>query len=383
MDARAKKSRTGQKSVAEIEKNANFEGVRKRPYRSRPPAVRQLKKPSSPGGWSMIPIDGEPIRKKVRADYERVLRGTEKARDEIERYRTVDVPLYSKWLNSTFGTVLTETRELQAKLHDAQFLIEEVEAEFFLGRHSSLAAAYRKVMRRRTHPEEFAEEVKQAEKKADEARKRFEQFFGFSPDDEDDDFDPFGEEDPVMDERDFPPGLRRPAPKPETNGRLKDLYRNLVRKLHPDTGGERSARQMEWWHQTQEAYQQGNTEQLELILTLAEMEESGTKSASVSILQLITAKYKQGLNALRRELRRYKGDPAWSFSTLEDLGPVQERMRTQLESQRNHLTSLLKRCEATTALWAEQASRLAEPQAPRKRRSRQRAERPLEPNPWF
>jgi hypothetical protein len=51
-----------------------------------------------------------------------------------------------------------------------------------------------------------------------------------------------------------------------------------------------TAQKTEWWHQAQAAYEAGDAEQLEVILTLCEIGESGTTAhTSASLLQRITA----------------------------------------------------------------------------------------------
>ena len=68
-------------------------------------------------------------------------------------------------------------------------------------------------------------------------------------------------------ESDFAPRER------ETNARVKDLYRQLVRRLHPDHVADLSPKQIEWWHQAQAAYNEGNVEKLEMLLVLTDIEK--------------------------------------------------------------------------------------------------------------
>src|SRR5581483_10349708 len=116
----------------------------------------------------------------------------------------------------------------------------------------------------------------------------------------------FGESPPGNDPR----GGRRAghqsgsAPQPPVaSSRVKELYRLLVRKLHPDTQKEMTAQKLEWWHQTQTAYEAGDAEQLEVILTLCEIDDSGsTAHTSASLLQRITARLKHSLREIKRQL---------------------------------------------------------------------------------
>jgi hypothetical protein len=251
-------------------------------------APRKLKRPPARGAWSLLVIDSAPIRQKAQRDYEKVQRDLERAKLELERFRTEDQPKYAKWLNSHFGALLTETRELHEKLYAAQSLVSEVHQEFYFGGHSSIHGAYAEVMRRREHPEQFEKQMREEEEEEEEEfRKEFEQIFGASEEEFFEKFG-FGQKTPPKKSSSRENESRKPA-----ITRLKDLYRSLARRLHPDAGGRRSQKEIEWWHQTQAAYQAGDIEKLELILTLADIEEKGAKEASVSILQQIIHQFKQ------------------------------------------------------------------------------------------
>ena len=53
-----------------------------------------------------------------------------------------------------------------------------------------------------------------------------------------------------------PPAERLPEPAPvkDEQSRIKELYRLLVRRLHPDTQTERDTEVSMLWHEVQEAY---------------------------------------------------------------------------------------------------------------------------------
>jgi hypothetical protein len=341
------------------------------------PAAKKLKRPPTPGAWPLLVIDSSPVRKKARREYEKVQRDIEKAKAELERFRTEDQPQYAKWLNSHFGALITETRELHEKLYAAQQLVSEVHHEFYLGEHRSIHSAYLAVIRRREHPEEFEKEMKEADEEDDQFRREFENMFGKS---EEEFFAKFGFGPDRGPDPFFPRETKSSKPKP-TLARLKDLYRSLARRLHPDSGGPRSPQEIEWWHQTQAAYQSGDIEQLELILTLAEMQHNGAKEASVSILQQITDQFKQGLRELKRELKQYRHDAAWNFSKLIDHAPILHQTRESLEAEKMTLAMQLHKFQAQIDAW----KLLGETLPGRRRRPGQtRAKsRSYHQNPWF
>ena len=93
----------------------------------------------------------------------------------------------------------------------------------------------------------------------------------------------------------------RPAAPVLAAKRLKELYRAVVRRLHPDSQQEMTAQKTEWWHQAQAAYEAGDAEQLEVILTLCQIGDSGTTAhTSASLLQRITAQLKSSLREIKR-----------------------------------------------------------------------------------
>src|SRR6202020_2367124 len=63
------------------------------------------------------------------------------------------------------------------------------------------------------------------------------------------------------------------AVKPEA-GRIKELYRLLVRRLHPDLRADKDAEVSHFWHDVQEAYEQGNVERLEMLLALTDLQSN-------------------------------------------------------------------------------------------------------------
>ncbi len=344
-------------------KRVNEANLRAVKFRAQP--ARRRRVPPAPGAWGIVLLDGEPIRRKARRDYEKVLRDLDVAKAEAERFESEDKPLFAQWVNSNFGALLTEIRELQEKLFHAQGLVEEVQDEFFVGNYRSINKAYKNVMHRREHPEEREEEVRQAEEEEAEFRKEFEEAFKKT---EDEFWKHF-----KGDSDEFNPPPRKAEAK--KGGRLKDLYRNLVRLLHPDKGAKRSKKEIEWWHQTQDAYQTGNVEQLELILTLVEMENRGSKDATVSVLAQLTSEFKKSLKALKRKISVLKKELAWNFSLLPDCSSLFVRVRNELQADRDRMLWLLQKYEQQIRTWET-----APASAPKRARARRGAYQDEE---WF
>lgn len=273
---------------------------------------------------AVVRVDGAPIRDKLRKEHEKASRDLENARRQVERFHQIDAPEFARWLNSRFGALLTELRELGQKVIADESLVSIVEDEAMLA-GIPLAKAYQRVMEMRDAHEEPPPHRSGADDTAggrphpngggpeaagpSEAEERAREFF-----------------ERLLDEMDEASGGggsrgRRPVPgvTAAATARLKELYRAVVRRLHPDTQTEMTAQKAEWWHQAQAAYDAGDADQLEVILTFCEIRESGTTaSTSAGLLLRIIAQTKRGLREVKRQISRLHGDPAWDFSRRKD-----------------------------------------------------------------
>ena len=123
----------------------------------------------------------------------------------------------------------------------------------------------------------------------------------------------------------------------------------------------------EWWHQAQAAYEAGDAEQLEVILTLCEIGASGTTAhTSASLLQRITARLKSSLREIKRQTTQHRREPAWNFSGRTDHEAMADQMRRELTGE---LMALRRRGLVTQELiakWKAAAERLP---PPRRRKS--------------
>jgi hypothetical protein len=319
-------------------------------------------------------VDGSGIRRKIKREYEKALRDLDRSRGQLDQYHQTDQPQFTRWLNSHFGALLTESRELAQKIAADEQLIFQVESEaMFSG--VSYARAYKRVMALRENP------MPPPPSDADGGGSDGEPF-GARPEfeDADDDEDPlealfdaiFGEFGPG--ERPYEtrgrqaglhPGSARPA---NMSSRLKELYRALVRRLHPDGQREMTAQKTEWWHQTQAAYEAGDAEQLEVILTLCEIGESGTTAhTSASLLQRITAQLKHSLRAIKRQLTGLRREPAWNFSRRADHEVMLLQLRHTLTEEVRRMRDRSREIQELIAGWKAAAERT---QPPRRRKPR-------------
>jgi hypothetical protein len=101
---------------------------------------------------ALVRVDGTGIRKKIKKDYEKALRDLENSRRQLDQFHQTDRPQSTRWLNTHFGALLTELRELNQKMAADEELIFQVENEAMFSGCSD-ARAYQRVMELRENPE--------------------------------------------------------------------------------------------------------------------------------------------------------------------------------------------------------------------------------------
>jgi len=311
---------------------------------------------------ALVPADGAGIRKKIKKDYEKALRDLDNSRRQLDVFQQTDLPQFTRWLNTHFGELLTELRELGQKIAMDEQLIFQVENEV-LFRGGSYARAYRRVMEFRENPEPPVPPSAGSGDGEGGARPEF---------DSGDREDPFasffdglfGESGPGKHppENDGPWGESESGAPARASARLKELYRAVVRRLHPDSQQEMTAQKTEWWHQAQAAYEAGDADQLEVILTLCEIGENGTTAyTSLSLLQRITAQLKSSLREIKRQIAMRRRDPAWGFSRRADHATMAVQMRRVLTGDLEMMRERWREMQETLAGWKAAAERLGKP----------------------
>lgn len=324
---------------------------------------------------ALVRVDGARIRDKIKKDYEKARRDLDNSRRVLDQFNQTDQPRFTRWLNSHFGALLTELRELNQKLAADDAIIFLVENEALFG-GSSYARAYQRVAEVRDNPEPPPPPPGGEQ---DGKRHPFDAGPDWgNPDGPDDPLkaifeEMFGELGP--DERPWEePGRQaghptEPGAPVHASKRLKELYRAVVRRLHPDSQREMTAQKTEWWHQAQAAYETGDAEQLEVILTLCEISERGTTAhTSASLLQRITAQLKSSLREIKRQITQRRREPAWNFSARTDHSVMADRVGRELRGELMMMKQRWMDTQELIAKWKAAAEKL-KPSRRRKTRS--------------
>jgi hypothetical protein len=360
-------------------------------------------------------IDERPIRDAAFKAYQKAEKQVATAREEIEAFETRDLPAFSRWEAQVFGPLMTELREVASALEEKNHLLALIDEERFWTNCSRIVA-YRRVMEARNNPS--PPPTKPEFDSSSASNQAIPKVFGerdLPPDFDIDEFDRmssrqrkdicefyedaalmfellYGVEAPQFDdlleqERNRRPGRKAeepplehhfphaPQPPPSRDwDRIKELYRTLVRRLHPDTGGAQTARERDLWQQVQDAYKARDLEWLEAISGRLDAAHQNGASLSIQILRRMTADLRNALHGLRSQLSKHRRHPAWKFhETTKALAKFEAKRRRALEHELRYHRQQLREIERILNDLAERASRPA--------KSKKKATAPAAPKP--
>ncbi len=334
-------------------------------------------------------IDNAPIRKKHIQSFKKISRELDGARAEWAVFEKEDKPAFRKWLNSTFGRELTILRDMKDRVYEMEHLINEIENCKYMNRMTYFQA-YEHVMDMRENPEKYKDKNSgedsyhdDPEENASESR-----FDNDSKSDE----DSIDEDDLrtifIQFMHETNPGLLKTISKdkklfdkafsifkeeyygnepdnssrrhddaknnPETGSRIRNLYRDLARRLHPDSRKETNERYDEIWHEVQTAYRENNLERMEMLSALCNIHTGDFyETASLSQLIQVQQEYKGQLKAMREQAKRVKNDPAWGFSKIDNTLKIKKNIRNDLTEGIEILKYQIDEMEHILKRWAK------------------------------
>ena len=329
----------------------------------------------------IILIDQGPVRRAARAECTDVMARLEDARLEWHRFEREDKPSFARWRAREFGALLSEAREVEVRIQELEAVVHEVEMEMRRG-FIDPQGAYRRVMNRRGEPGQMAEESEPVRNDAGAGRplSEFEQealfqewvqrSLGTNPDKMDDDaysasFEAFKSHmfrarppDPVPITP--PHGVNSAAPEKEeeqpeapTDARVKELYRLLVRRLHPDLRADGNVAVSALWHEVQEAYAAGDIAHLEILLALSDIESDRfTEQTSVSQMRALLVELERALFALDDSLRQARNEEAWNFARTGVVPGLRVRVERELQANLRARSNRLTILKQTVAGWS-------------------------------
>lgn len=318
----------------------------------------------------IILIDQAPLRRTVAADCTAAMARLERARVGWHRFEREDKPAFARWRAREFGALLSQAREVEDQIRSAHALIHEVEME--MRRHiQNPQTAYQRVMYRRENPGVAGDEPDQSPvdpsgtpRKLSEFEKEalfqewVQKFLGTNPDKMDDhaystSFEVFKSHmfvSPREEPRQRNPKRRGAKEKVareshddheqghaqgrgiEVDARVKELYRTIVRRLHPDLRADGSATVSALWHEVQEAYAASDVARMEILLALSDIESNEMgEGTSLSQMRSVLLELNRSSRALEKSVLEAEGEDAWNFARMGATDDLKIRVERQLK----------------------------------------------------
>jgi hypothetical protein len=338
---------------------------------------------------ALLVIDNRPLQAAAWAELVRARKRLEKATRDVHRHEEADEPAFHAWIARTFPTLISAARELAQQVEAKSRIVDAIESEsFFSGRAPSriwhawqqnggqppappppppdhpASKDYRQTYDA-AGPEEPLPDLD------DVLEEEMKRMFGE---------DGVDENDPAAGAfRDFARDVfgfgGRSKPAPDEAADAREIYRRLVRHLHPDRGGEWTPARARLWEQVQTAWAACDAD------WLARLEAEWEAAADLLGLASPVGRLRAALaeiDAARRDaekrVRKYRKDPAWRFSLQPPPELLREQMHRQLLRETTTLRSQLDELETVIASWERTGSR---------RRSKRRREAPQQCNFQF
>ena len=339
-------------------------------------------------GRAVILLDSGPIRRKRTGVFRRLKRALEKARAEEERYESEDVPAYRAWLHRNFGERLSRIRELESQMEEKRSVVDAVhmEAAFRGGDHGQI---YRQVMKEREAAQarededaswaDASDEEGQIPEWEDEgdfsgvdndfleyfANSIFENEFDVEFEDEAaknaarDEFFRSWDIDGYEGKRSFEPDL-------------KETYRRLAFRLHPDRDPSGGDERLELWHELQNAYENGDLDALLRIEAKCDIHDRTVSAhTTVSLINDIIEETREMLRAVRSFIRVAKRGPEWEFAqTGGGSGALTLEIDSTLWQREVWLLRLIEKLDEKVNRWSRRPGRRAKRKNGSPRRAR-------------
>jgi hypothetical protein len=330
----------------------------------------------------LVPIDQGPMRRAAGVECSAAMGRLDELRRAWNQFEREDKPGFVRWRAREFGPLLSELRDLDERVREHELLVHEVEMEMRRGFYDP-QSAYQRVMFRRENPGSVPEELPQmrSQRQAGEEPKltEFEQealfqdwvrkFIGTNPDKLDDKaysttFEAFKSHmfrsRPPEPLPHFPrPQEQRRRPIEEEpvessiDPRVKELYRLLVRRLHPDLRADGSATVSGLWHEVQEAYAATDIAHLEILLALSDIESDRfSDQTSVSQMRAVLAELARAIFALEDSLRQARDENAWNFARVGPGPGLRTEVERELKANLRRRSERLSLLQQTIADWS-------------------------------
>jgi hypothetical protein len=318
----------------------------------------------------IVLIDQQPLREEAGGEAKRIMSEVHEHAEQLAEFDRTIRPAYERWEAENLGPLLEEERRLHAKIADLEHRINFADIEsLFTGRdpfeifeesgqESGEPESEAAPAEEEESPEPDPDQGFDAEERDFRSYVRF--IFGDNPD----------ALSKAKYQRLFEEYRRWRAKMGGANStakskskdipaRVKEIYRILVRRLHPDTGRDRSNPQTrKLWDELQEAYSALDIERMEVLLAITDLHESGSAVRSTLYhLRQVALQLRNQLDGLKVRLRQARKSPAWTFWNAKNRAQAGEIIRAAVVARVRSAKGQLATLEEEVERWKEQAQR--------------------------
>ena len=293
-------------------------------------------KAKPPNETRLVPLDQKPFLKKALANCRRLRTELRKKQERLQKFEEVELTEYDQWMYRRFGQQISEAREAHKELEELEFIAEQLRLCEIYQPDNVLAVHEELIQRKKdgtvfgfTPPkaksngsgeesseksgddDEFDAFSEDEEEKEfwDLLGEEFEKMFGHLFDEEDDEFD---DKDPSFNTHQKDKRAKEAPSKEEAQ--LKQLYRQLAKRLHPDRSAMEEGMRERRWHELQKAYHEWDLNSLQRIEAVCDMDETGlTIRLGLARLNDLADYHQAHLRPLRQAIKEAKQHPAFNF----------------------------------------------------------------------
>jgi len=367
---------------------------------ARPPRVQ---KPSA--DLRIVLIDQSPLRESAGKEARKKMGEVHKLSIKLEEFNRTIRPAYERWESEHLGPLVDEERHLSAKISHLEHFISQASLEaLFTGRDPytiyeewvDANPEWNEGQSKNAegsdagpghgedagNPRTHAREEEEAARFSEEEQ-AFRSYMRFA----------CGEDPDSLGKRQYQRlfneyrrwreklggGCSSKTKSKDIPARIKEIYRILVRRLHPDTGKAAPDPQLErLWHDLQEAYVAMDLERMEVLLAITDLHESGDAMRSTLYhLRKVARKMAVTARELKARYREARESEAWMFWHAVDRKKFGAKIRADIETRIDHSKKHIAALEEKIEVWKKKSEAPKQP----KRSPATNPPKPTKPKP--
>lgn len=333
----------------------------------RQPASATRRRVHVSGERRIVLLDQQPIREAASGEARKLMREIQGLNESLSEFDRTIRPAYERWERKNLAPLLDEERALKAKIERLERLVDMADLEsLFSGKDPY--DIFEKAAQEDEDEAGHKEEAKAAEDNNDaefpEEERDFRSYVRFVFGDDPDSlgpnryrrlFDEYRKWRAKIGEASRSASARKSE---EVPVRVKEIYRILVRRLHPDSGRSRQdPHTRKLWDDLQSAYAAQDLERLEVLLAITDLHETGgAMRSTVFHLRQVARELGNQLHSLKVRLMQARKTPAWIYWHSKNRRKAGEKIRLDVSRRVEAARKELEAVEAEIEEWKRESA---------------------------